>query len=114
MNGRALVQSVTRAGAALLFATSVARAQEPRRLVQSDSVPIELATALVSSGGLGGESQILVGSFPGWVSSRLYIPPGARVLGSAFIGTAVVGVVSLSTAPEVVTADLKRELATRG
>jgi hypothetical protein len=89
-------------------------AQEPRPLPRAESVPIELATALVSSGGLGGEPQILVGAIPGWVTNRIYVPPSARVLGSAFIGTSVVAVLNVTDEPEAIIATLKRELGTRG
>jgi len=56
--------------AALLVAAPVVggRAQEPRRLAQPESVPLDLVTALVSVGGLGGDPQILVGSLPGWIT----------------------------------------------
>ena len=90
------------------------RAQEPRRLVQADSIPIELATSLISAGGLGGEPQILVGALPGWIANRLYIPSNARVLGAAFLNSSVVGVMSVPDAPEAIIADLKRELAKHG
>jgi len=89
-------------------------AQEPRRLVTPDSVPLELAAALVASGGFGAEPQILVGSMPEWVMSRLFLPPTARVLGAAFLGTTVVGVVSLPAASDSVLVELKRGLQQRG
>ncbi len=89
-------------------------AQEPRRLSQPDSIPMELATALISSGGLPGDPQILVGSLPGWMTNRIYIAPNARVVGSAFIGTTAVAIVSSPDMPEPAMAALKRELATRG
>jgi hypothetical protein len=89
-------------------------AQEPRRLNQPDSIPLELATALISSGGLPGDPQILVGSLPGWMTNRVYIAPTARVVGSAFIGTTAVAIVSSPEMPDVAMAALKRELAARG
>ena len=89
-------------------------AQEPRRLSQPDSIPMELATALISSGGLPGDPQILVGSLPGWMTNRVYIAPNARVVGSAFIGTTAVAIVSSPEMPEPAMSALKRELATRG
>ena len=108
-------RSMMRALAPLLVAVTahVGRAQAPRRLDQADSIPLELVTALVSAGGLGGEPQILVGSLPGWVVNRLYIPSNARVVGSAFLGSTVVGILSVPDAPESVTADFKRELVKR-
>ena len=104
---------------AVAFAISVAlawpaRAQEPRRLAEPDSIPLDLAAALVSAGGFGGEPQILVGSIPEWIAPKLFVPPGARVLGSAFLGTALVAVVSVSTASDSVLADFKRGLTQRG
>jgi hypothetical protein len=71
-------------------------------------------TALVASGGLGGDPQILVGALPGWVENRVIIPANARVLGAAFIGTTVVAVLRSSDSPEGVVATLKRELPSRG
>ena len=49
-------------------------AQEPRRLATLDSIPVELATALVASGGFGGEPIILVGALPEWFTSRVVVP----------------------------------------
>ena len=89
-------------------------AQEPRRLTQPDSVPFDLASALIAAGGLGGEPQILVGSLPGWVSARIKTPANATVLGSAFLGSTVVGIISLPDAPDAVIADMNRELAKQG
>jgi len=67
------------ATAVLMAAPIIAgRAQEPRRLAQPDSVPLDPVTALVVGGGLGGDPQILVGSFPGWIANRLYMPTNAR------------------------------------
>lgn len=91
------------------------QAQEPRRLAQSDSVPLELVTGLVGAGGLGGgEPQILVGSLPGWIENHLYLPPSARVVGAAFLGTTVVGIVHVPDAPDAAIADYKRELPKLG
>ncbi len=101
-------------GLGIVGVASIARAQEPRRLATSDSIPLDLATALISAGGLGGEPQILVGSLPGWVGNRLYIPPTARILGAAFIGQTAVGVITLADAPDAAIAQLKRELPSRG
>jgi hypothetical protein len=102
--------------AAIGFVTPVGavRSQEPRRLVTPDSVPLELVAALVTAGGFPGEPQILVGSMPEWITNRLYVPANARVLGSAFLGTTVVGIVSLPAASDTVIAEFKRELLRRG
>lgn len=91
-----------------------AGAQEPRPLVQADSIPRELVAALVSSGGLGGDPQILVGAMPGWVQNRIVLPANMRVLGSAFIGTTVVAVLRSSDSPEGAVATLNAELPKRG
>jgi hypothetical protein len=93
---------------------SPARAQEPRRLAEPDSIPLDLAAALVSAGGFGGEPQILVGAVPEWIVPKLFVPPGARVLGSAFLGTTLVAVVSVSGASDSVLADFRRGLTQRG
>jgi hypothetical protein len=100
--------------APILAVAAAAGAQEPRRLVQNDSIPLELVTALVASGGLGGDPQILVGSMPGWVENRIVVPANMRVLGSAFIGTTVVAVLRSSVSPEDAVATLKNELPKRG
>ena len=105
----------TRFGVVLLAAVSfVSGAQEPRRLIQPDSVPIDLATALIGAGGLGGDMQILIGDLPGWVSERVPPPENATVLGSAFVGSSVVGILRVPDAPEAVIAALKQELPKRG
>jgi hypothetical protein len=89
-------------------------AQEPRRLSQPDSIPLELAGALIASGGFGTEPQILVGMLPGWMNSRVFLPPNGRVLGSAFIGSVTVGVLAVSEQPDIAVAQFKTELAKRG
>jgi hypothetical protein len=49
----------TRFAVVLLAAVSVVSgAQEPRPLIQPDSVPLDLATALIGAGGLGGDMQM--------------------------------------------------------
>ncbi|HEY4303207.1 MAG TPA: hypothetical protein VGM82_01965 [Gemmatimonadaceae bacterium] len=105
-----------RAVAPLLLATAIVStgAQEPRRLTQSDSIPMELATALVSAGSVGIDPQILVGAAPGWMTAKVYIAPNARVVGSAFMGTTAVTILSTADLPDAAIATLKRELATRG
>src|SRR3954465_11901828 len=102
--------------AAIGFGTpvSAARSQEPRRLVTPDSVPLELVRAAAAAGGFPGEPQILVGSMPEWITNRLYVPANARVLGSAFLGTTVVGIVSMPAASDTVIAKFKGELLRRG
>jgi hypothetical protein len=99
---------------ALASPVTAVRSQEPRRLATPDSVPLELAAALVSAGGFANEPQILVGSMPEWIASRIYVPSAARVLGSAFLGTTVVAVVSLPAASDSVLVEFKRELLQRG
>jgi hypothetical protein len=94
--------------------TAPARAQEPRRLAEPDSIPLELATALVSAGGFGGEPQILVGSVPEWIAPRIFVPAGGRVLGAAFLGTTMVAVVTMSSASDSVLAEFRRGLMQRG
>ena len=110
----ALLVTMGFAAALAIAPLTTSAAQQPAPLRQPDSIPFELAAALVSSGGLPGEPQILVGSMPEWLSNRIAIPTGARVLGSAFIGTTVVGVLSLPTTSDSVIPDLRRELMQRG
>jgi hypothetical protein len=89
-------------------------AQEPRRLTQPDSIPVELAGALMSAGGFGLEPQILVGAFPGWMSALIPVSGGARVLGSAFLSTTTVGVMVTSQEPAAAIEQLKPELEKLG
>jgi hypothetical protein len=99
---------------ALMIASQSAVAQEPRRLAQPDSVPLELAGALIASGGFGAEPQILIGMLPGWMNSRVFLPQNGRVLGSAFIGSVTVGVLAVRDQPDVAIAAFESELAKRG
>jgi len=99
----------------IAISTHTLGAQEPRRLAQPDSIPIDLATALIAAGGIGSEPQILVGALPEWVAERIVIPAGSRVLGSAFQGTTVVGIASVpGTTGDSLMARVRRELLTRG
>lgn len=93
---------------------ATAASQEPRRLSEPDSIPLALASALVSAGGFAGEPQILVGSVPEWVTPKLFVPPGGRILGSAFLGTTLVAVVTLESASDSILADVRRGLLQRG
>ena len=110
------VVRLTRALLTLCLVAPVARslAQEPRRLATPDSIPVELATALIASGGLGGEPILLVGSLPEWFSTRITVPSEARVLGSASLGSTVVGIYNVRTAPDVAVSELKTALLARG
>ena len=115
---RAYVTPMTKRIAMLIgIATSLATlgAQEPRLLAQPDSVPIDLATGLMSSGSIGTEPQILVGTLPDWFAKRIVLPPGAHILGAAFEGTAVVGVASIAGTPsQSLMPDLHRDLLAHG
>jgi hypothetical protein len=83
-------------------------------LAEPDSIPLELAAALVSAGGFGGEPQILVGSVPEWIAPRVFVPPGGRVLGSAFLGTTIVAVMTMPSASDSILADVRRGLVQKG
>jgi len=85
-----------------LVASTRTLAQEPRRLATPDSIPVELATALIASGGLGGEPILLVGSLPEWFTTRIAVPSEARVLGSASLGSTVVRDAILRLQPRLV------------
>src|SRR6185312_9270561 len=90
-------------------------AQEPRRLAQPDSIPLDLATSLMAAGSVGSEPQILVGALPEWFAQRIVVPSGARILGAAFQGTAVVGIASVpGTVSESLLAGVRRDLLGRG
>ena len=99
---------------ALPLFVATAASQEPRRLSEPDSIPLALASALVSAGGFTGEPQILVGSVPEWVTPKLFVPPRGRILGSAFLGTTLVAVVTLESASDSILADVRRGLMQRG
>lgn len=89
-------------------------AQEPRRLSQPDSIPLELATALLSAGAFGAEPEILVGAAPGWVMPRMYVPSGGRVLGSAFLGQSVTAIVEVPTGADTSISAVKSQFLERG
>ena len=93
-----------------------ARAQEREPLRQPDAIPTDLASALIAAGGFGmsGDPQIIVGALPEWVAGRVVLPQGARVLGSAFFGSTVVGVISIPAEGDSVLGALHRELQERG
>jgi hypothetical protein len=95
-------------------AVPAATAQQPAPLRQPETVPFELATALASAGGFAAEPQILVGEMPEWISKRLYVPSNARVLGSALLGTTVVGIISIPSTSDSLMVELRRELMKKG
>jgi hypothetical protein len=99
---------------AVMTPVVMSSAQQPAPLRQPEAVPFEVAAALVSAGGFSGEPQILVGSMPEWIANRVYIPSNARVLGSAFLGTTVVAVITLPSASDDIIAEFTRELLKRG
>lgn len=115
-NRHQLLLGLAMLAVALALPTTEASGQERDPLRQPASVPLDLATALASAGGFAseGDPQILVGELPEWVAARVYLPPGSRVLGSAFIGSTVVGVVSVPTSSDTVLKDFERQLQQRG
>jgi hypothetical protein len=102
------------AALAVITPVVVSSAQQPAPLRQPETVPFEVAAALVTAGGFSGEPQILVGSMPEWIANRVYVPSDARILGSAFLGTTVVAVISLPSASDTVIPGFTRELLKRG
>jgi hypothetical protein len=110
----ALLLAVLATGSILGRPLGAQGTQEPRRLTQPDSIPLELAVALSATGGFGAEPQILVGAMPEWVMSKISLPSSARVVGSAFIGTTVVGVVSVALPPAAAIAEAKAALLAHG
>jgi hypothetical protein len=100
--------------AAALLPVSASAQQE--RLTQPASIPYELALALTGSGGLGSdaEPQILVGGIPEWALNRVSLPTGWRPLGSAFLGTTVVGVVEIPTANDSLIKRFQQHLERNG
>jgi hypothetical protein len=95
------------------FTLPALAAQEPRRLTQPDSVPADLAAALIAAGGLPGPPQILIGAVPGFVASRLYVPRSGKVLGSAFLGTTVVAIVTIPSITDTALVEFRREMLKR-
>ncbi|HEU4995478.1 MAG TPA: hypothetical protein VFT29_11700 [Gemmatimonadaceae bacterium] len=92
-------------------------AQEREPLKQPASIPVELAVALATSGGGYGtssEPQILVGELPEWVSARVPVPAGARIVGSAFAGSVVVGVVNVPSSSDTLLLEFESDLKRRG
>lgn len=85
----------------VLLLPSAAMAQrEPLR--QPAAVPLDLAIALASSGGLGAGSdpQILVGELPEWMTTNIHIPSSALILGAASMGTTTIGFLQTLPGPE--------------
>jgi hypothetical protein len=72
------------------------------RLTQPDSIPAALVSALMTSSGFtpGSEPLMQVGSIPAWAAQRVPLPSGWRVIGSAYMGTIVIGVVEAPTMPD--------------
>lgn len=101
---------------AFAIPSATAGAQEREPLKQPATVPVELAVALSSSGGFGpgGEPQFLVGELPGWVKSRMYVPAGAQVVGSAFLGSNVVSVLKIPSTSDSLMSDVERALLKLG
>ncbi len=98
--------------AVLFLIPCTASAQEPRKLTTPDSIPFELASALAT--GFPDEPQILVGAIPEWARDRMVFPPGARLLGSAFMASTVVAILRLSSEADTNLTGLKRTLQERG
>jgi hypothetical protein len=108
------VKTVMRALCTVVAPFLALAAQEPSPLRQPDAVPFDLAAALAAAGGFSAAPQILVGAVPELASSRIHVPAGARVLGSAFIGTTVVAVLALPPSSDSVLSEYQRELTKRG
>src|SRR5206468_7237598 len=91
----------------------LAQGREP--LKQPTSVPIELATALAAQSFFStAQPQILVGALPEWIAQRIYIPPGAQILGSAFLGSTVIGFMKVPRGSDSLRSELEHELQLRG
>lgn len=97
----------------IIAATTASCTREPS---QQQSVPIDLATALAAAGGFGatGEPQILVGRLPEWFADRMYVPPQARLLGSAFQGRTLVAALVVPSLSDTVVQHLQHGLTQRG
>lgn len=101
---------------ACVTAAPVAIAQSKAPLSQPSSVPIDLVSALVVTGGLGGaeEPRVLVGSAPEWVLPKLSLPPGTRILGAAFQGSTVITIVNIPGAGDSIIPEIKTQLLAHG
>ena len=99
---------------ALLLPAILTAQREPLR--QPAAVPLELAAALASGGGFapGADPNVLVGELPEWMANRILLPAGARVLGSAFAGSTVVGVVQVLQSDRDFIRDMDTALAGKG
>jgi hypothetical protein len=93
---------------------AAAAAQSPAPLAEPDSIPLALALALSTTAAFAKEPQIMVGAMPDWVATKLALPANARVLGSSFLGTTAVAVVSVSVSPANAIADAKANLLAHG
>jgi hypothetical protein len=93
-----------------------ARAQGKEPLTEPKTIPTDLASALIASGGVSGPDapRILVGSAPEWVMPRIFVPAGGRVLGAAFQGTTVLTIVNIALARDSIISDLRKSLIERG
>lgn len=107
-------RAATPASVLAVLAMSTLAAQEPRRLNQPDSIPLDLATALMSAGGIGNDPQIMIGAVPGWMTPRIAVPANARILGSAFIGTTGLAIISTPDMPDAALMSVRRELQAKG
>ncbi|MGH7654053.1 MAG: hypothetical protein ACREN6_05255 [Gemmatimonadaceae bacterium] len=101
---------------ALVAFPALALAQIKAPLTEPATVPTELAAALIGAGGINGndEPRLLVGAIPEWVTPRIVVPGGAKVLGAAFQGTSVLAVINIPYASETIVTDLKQQLLQRG
>jgi len=100
----------------LAASASCVLAQGKEPLSQPAVVPIDLVTALVAAGGVAGPTtpRILVGSAPEWVTPRIVVPSGGRIVGAAFQGTTVLTIVNVPAAGDSVIDRLRQTLLTRG
>lgn len=99
---------------ALLVPSVLLSQREPLR--QPTSVPLDLAVALASSGGLGAgtDPQILVGELPEWMATNIHIPSSALILGAASMGTTTLGFLQLPQGDDSPFGELETELPKKG
>ena len=120
MNSRfQCVRSLHAAGTiafAVVAFPALALAQIKAPLTEPVTVPTELAAALIGAGGINGndEPRLLVGAIPEWVTPRIVVPTGAKVLGAAFQGTTVLAVINIPAASDTVIAELRQQLLQHG
>jgi hypothetical protein len=96
-------------------------AAQQRRLSDGDSIPRELALALLRvtqlsflTGAQPADPELLVGALPSRALARLYVPSNARIVGASTIADLMTGILSVPGSLDSVRGQFKRELGKAG